>query len=67
MSVLRRNKITRERRQIQAKERQVFWKSLSFETQIKSLDEKLGDEVGATKQRQKIKTAIILTPVKDKK
>ncbi|NIN64192.1 MAG: hypothetical protein GTO63_05735, partial [Anaerolineae bacterium] len=55
----RRNlKSYRERRQTQAQERQAHWAGLTYEQQLASLDERLGEGQGAEKQRARIAAAI---------
>jgi hypothetical protein len=46
-------------RQEEALERQEHWSSLSFEQQLADIDMRLGEGVGATKQRARIAKAIV--------
>lgn len=47
-----------EERRIQAEARNAIWQKLSLEQQLKELDNRFGKDLGAAKQRAKIKAAI---------
>lgn len=54
-------------RKEEAKERQEYWESLTPTEQLYELNQKLGDGLGAVKQRLKIKTKLVPTKPKSKK
>jgi hypothetical protein len=48
----------------EAKERQEYWENLTPIEQLSNLNKRLGNGIGATKQRLKIKTKLIPTQTK---
>lgn len=54
----RRSSADKEARRNEAVKRNKDWKSLSLKHQLESLDARLGKDVGATKQRARIKKLI---------
>lgn len=65
------NPMFKEQRKTSAKERNARWQSLTLREQLDDLDLRLGKDVGATKQREKIKAWIeaghTYNPSKEKK
>jgi len=53
MSLLR-NKTRREKRQLEAGQRQQYWNGLDTRTKLEDLDKRLGKGKGAIKQREKL-------------
>jgi hypothetical protein len=51
---MKRNKVSRDKRQTEANKRQHYWDSLDVTSKIESLDYKLGQGKGAKKQREKL-------------
>lgn len=49
-----RNLLRKEERRKEAEERNTYWRSISSKEQLNQLDRRLGNAVGATKQRTKI-------------
>lgn len=52
------NKARREQRQKEAQQRNDKWKQLSPQQQLAELDQRLGKDIGAARQREKLKKLI---------
>lgn len=52
------NPMFKEKRKKMAQERNTHWQSLSLKEQLEDLDRRLGKDVGAKKQRERIKAWI---------